>query len=126
MRGRALAIEDFVALRLLARRKAPRALLTPRPPDNTGRKQAGGGMSGLPGFTRPLVWEHSKRDGRLVAGQREYRGAEFFELRLWIGKNGDRATQKGVTMPLEAVPDLARALTAYAATLPPEAAGSGS
>ena len=83
-------------------------------------------MSGLPGFTRAPVWEHSKRDGRLVAGEREFKGAQFFELRIWTGEHGDKATQKGVTMPLDAVPDLARALTAYAATLPPEAAGSGS
>jgi hypothetical protein len=83
-------------------------------------------MSGRPGFTRPPVWEHTKRDGRLVAGEREFKGAQFFELRLWTGENGDRATQKGVTMPLDAVPELARALMAYAATLPPEAAGSGS
>ena len=83
-------------------------------------------MSGRPGFTRPPVWEHARRDGWLVAGQREYKGAHFFELRLWTGEHGDKATQKGVTMPLEAVPDLAKALTAYAATLPPEAAGNGS
>ena len=83
-------------------------------------------MSGLPGFTRPPVWEHSKRDGRLVAGEREFKGAQFFELRLWTGEHGDRATHKGVTMPLEAVPDLAKALTAYVASLPPKAAGSGS
>ena len=83
-------------------------------------------MSGLPGFTRAPVWEHPKRDGRLVAGEREFKGAQFFELRIWTGENGDKATQKGVTMPLDAVPDLARALTAYVADRAPEAAGSGS
>ena len=83
-------------------------------------------MSALPGFTRPPVWEHPKRDGWLVAGEREFKGAHFFELRLWTGAHGDKATRKGVTMPLEAVPDLARALAAYVADRAPEAAGSGS
>jgi hypothetical protein len=71
----------------------------------------------LPGFTRPPIWEHTKRDGRLVAGEREFKGARFFELRLWAGDDGDKATHKGVTMPVEAVPGLARALAAYATSL---------
>ena len=83
-------------------------------------------MSGLPGFTRAPVWEHPKRDGRLVAGEREFKGAQFFELRIWTGEHGDKATQKGVTMPLEAVPDLARALTAYVADRASKAPGGGS
>ena len=83
-------------------------------------------MNGRPGFTQPPVWEHAKRDGRLVAGERKYKGVKFFELPLWTGEHCDKATQKGVAMPLEAVPDLARALAAYVATLPRDAAGSGS
>lgn len=83
-------------------------------------------MSGRPGFTRPPVWEHSKRDGRLVAGEREFKGAQFFELRIWSGEYGDKATHKGVTMPLDAVPELARALTAYVADRARRAAGGGS
>lgn len=71
-------------------------------------------MIELPGFTAPPVWELPKHDGRLVAGEREYKGRQFFELRLWAGQHGDKATGKGVTMPLESVADLARALTAYA------------
>ena len=62
----------------------------------------------------------------LVAGEREFKGARFFELRLWTGESGDKATQKGVTMPLEAVPDLARALTAYVADRASKAPGGGS
>ncbi len=72
-------------------------------------------MSALPGFTVPPVWELPKHDGRLVAGEREFKGRKFFELRLWAGEHGDKATAKGVTMPLDAVPDLARALMAYTA-----------
>lgn len=67
-------------------------------------------MSALPGFTRPPVWELAKQDGRLVAGEREYKGNRFFELRLWAGEHGDKATKKGVTLPIEAVSELARAL----------------
>lgn len=83
-------------------------------------------MSALPGFTAPLVWEMDKHDGRLVAGEREYKGRRFFELRLWAGEHGDKATHKGVTMPLDAVPDLARALLAYAATTAPSKPENGS
>lgn len=83
-------------------------------------------MSALPGFTAPPVWELAKHDGRLVAGEREYRGRRFFELRLWTGENGDKATHKGVTLPIEAVPDLARALLAYTATIAPSGPENGS
>ncbi len=83
-------------------------------------------MSELPGFTAPPVWELVKYDGRLVAGEREFKGRRFFELRLWAGEHGDTATGKGVTLPIEAVPDLARALTAYAATIAPSGAEIGS
>lgn len=66
------------------------------------------------GFTGPPVWTLKKRDGVLFAGEREYKGSTFFELRLWAG-DGDKPTGKGITMPCEAVADLAVALTAYAA-----------
>jgi hypothetical protein len=36
-----------------------------------------------PGFTAPPVWELAKRDGLLRAGEREFEGNRFFELRLW-------------------------------------------
>lgn len=70
-------------------------------------------MSELPGFIAPPVWELQRRDGRIVAGVREYKGRQFFELRLWAGQHGDKATAKGVTLPLDSVAGLARALTAY-------------
>lgn len=72
-------------------------------------------MTALPGFTSPPVWELAKYDGRLIAGEREFKGRTFFELRHWAGEHGDKATQKGVTMPIEAVAGLAEALMAYAA-----------
>ena len=77
------------------------------------------------GFTGPPVWELARRDGLLRAGEREFKGARFFELRLWASE-GATPTGKGVTMPCEAVGSLARALTAYAAALAANAPQSGS
>lgn len=70
-----------------------------------------------PGFTRPPVWEQATRKGLVRAGEREFKGARFFELRLWAS-DGATPTKQGVTMPVGEVADLARALTAYAASLP--------
>ena len=67
---------------------------------------------GRPGFTTPPVWELTKRDGILVAGERIYKDARFFELRLWAG-DGATPTGKGVTLPCEDVESLARAMLAY-------------
>jgi len=83
-------------------------------------------MSELPGFNAPPVWEYPKHKGRLIAGAREHKGTWFFDLRYWVGEHGDKATQKGVTMPIEAVASLADALAAYAATLPPSDSENGS
>lgn len=66
-----------------------------------------------PGFTAPAVWELPKREGVLVAGEREYKAVRFFELRLWAGE-GDKPTGKGVTLPCEAVRSLGDALLDYA------------
>ena len=73
-------------------------------------------MSAPNGFSGPPVWELEKRDGRLIAGEREFKGTRFFELRLWAGE-GTTPTGKGITMPCEAVAGLAEALAAYAANL---------
>ena len=66
------------------------------------------------GFTDAPVWELARFDGRLVAGEREFRGKRFFELRLWAGEDGEKPTQKGVTFPPEHVRALADALLSYA------------
>lgn len=71
-------------------------------------------MNALPGFTDKPVWELSRADGRLIAGEREFHGKRFFELRLWAGERGDTPTRKGVTLPPEYVRELADALLAYA------------
>ena len=83
-------------------------------------------MADFPGFTAPPVWQLQKHDGKLVAGEREFKGRRFFELRLWAGESCDKATKKGVTMPLEAVPGLANALAAYVADEQTASSESGS
>ena len=70
-----------------------------------------------PGFTRAPVWELATRKGLVRAGEREFKGAHFFELRLWAS-DGLTPTKQGFTMPVGEVAALARELTAYAATLP--------
>ena len=87
--------------------------------------RAGFAVSAPDGFTGPPLWELPKRDGLLRAGEREFKGVRFFELRLWASE-GATPTGKGVTMPCEAVGSLARALTAYAAALAANAPQSGS
>lgn len=71
-------------------------------------------MTDRPGFTDHPVWQLARFDGRLIAGEREFRGKRFFELRLWAGEEGDTPTQKGVTLPPEQVRALADALLSYA------------
>ncbi len=71
-------------------------------------------MSERPGFTDAPIWELVRFDGKLIAGEREFRGKRFFELRLWAGEDGDKPTQKGVTLPPEQVRALADALLSYA------------
>ncbi len=78
-----------------------------------------------PGFDARPVWELAKRDGVLVAGEREYKDARYFELRLWAG-DGDKPTAKGVTLPCDAVRSLAEAMMAYADRRAASALHSGS
>lgn len=74
-------------------------------------------MVDRPGFTAPPIWEHRKYDGLIVVGEREYKGRRFLDIRMWVGEHGEKATKVGITVPLEAVAGLARALTAYAADI---------
>lgn len=71
-------------------------------------------MVNRPGFNSQPVWELSKYGGVVVAGERTFKGKAFFELRFWSGERGEKATHKGVTIPIGAVADLAEALTLYA------------
>ena len=65
------------------------------------------------GFTSPPIWQFHKRGGMILAGERSFKGETFFELRWWA-EGGTIPTGKGVTIPPDAVPGLAEALTAYA------------
>ena len=63
------------------------------------------------------VWTHHKPGGDLIAAAvREWRGFRFLNIRLWTS-GGTTPTKKGATIPLEAVPGLAQALTAHAAEI---------
>ncbi|MDC8755199.1 PC4/YdbC family ssDNA-binding protein [Erythrobacter sp. sf7] len=65
------------------------------------------------GFTSPPIWQFAKRGGFILAGERSFKGETFFELRWWA-EDGTIPTGKGVTFPPDAVPELAKALAAYA------------
>ena len=71
-------------------------------------------MSARPGFIGGEVWELARPKGRLVAGEREFKGCRFFEVRLWAGEHGETPTGKGVTLPPGDVRGLAEALKDYA------------
>ncbi len=58
-----------------------------------------------------------KPEGRLIAGERKYKGNRYFDLRLWMG-DGMMATREGITMPVKAVADMAEALAEYAKRQP--------
>jgi hypothetical protein len=65
------------------------------------------------GFTPAPIWQTRKRGGFILAGEREYKGAVFFELRYWA-EGGDKPTKQGVTFSPDEVGSLAEALAAYA------------
>ena len=65
------------------------------------------------GFTAMPVWELPRREGLILAGEREFKGATFFELRYWAA-GGTQPTKQGVTIPPEKVGELAAALRTYA------------
>lgn len=68
------------------------------------------------GFTRPPIWTRERRGGLIIAAEREYEGHRFFELRQWA-ENGTKPTKQGVTMPPEAVAELAQAMLDYATSI---------
>lgn len=76
-------------------------------------------------FTRPPICTIAKGASRtLIVAEREYKGRTFLDMREWVD-NGATATGKGITIPLDAVADVARALAHYAESLalePPKAA----
>ncbi len=70
-------------------------------------------MSAPEDSTAPAVWTLDKGRERVIAREREFKGTRFFDLRLWVNE-GETPTSKGVTIPCEAVGELAMALASYA------------
>ena len=69
-----------------------------------------------PDFVVGPVWSLDKRGGKVLAGEREYKGARFFEVRHWASE-GTVATKHGVTIPPGEVASLGHALLNYAKSL---------
>ena len=67
-----------------------------------------------PTFVVGPIWTLEKRGGVVLAGEREYKGSRFFELRQWAG-DGTVPTKHGVTIPPDEVEALARAMLDYTA-----------
>lgn len=91
-------------------------------PDFTGNNRRSGSAGTSEDNVQP-IWEWPKRGGEIRAGVKLYRGTRYLDVRWWIASPfGFRPTQKGVTIPLEAVRDFTEALCAYEAGCRSEAA----
>ena len=67
----------------------------------------------------PILWQHRKRQFVVTVRQRRYRGREFIDIRDHLPGDELKPTQRGVTVPLEAVGELVAALAAFVAGEPP-------
>lgn len=64
-----------------------------------------------PDYIGGPLWEHRRRNEIRLAGPREFRGAKFFDIRCWHDQgDGQLVPGKGVTIPLDAVEGLHRAI----------------
>lgn len=64
-----------------------------------------------PDYIGGAVWEHRKRQEVRLAGPREYRGATFFDIRIWHDQgDGQLVPGKGVTIPFDGMESLHRAI----------------
>jgi Transcriptional Coactivator p15 (PC4) len=63
-------------------------------------------------FDKPPVWQHRGKRYVTVAKHRRFKGSEFFDIRQYqTGADGTlNATNRGLTIPLDAVADFGRAL----------------
>ena len=62
------------------------------------------------------VWRHRKARAILLAGEREFKGKRFFEVREWLDGDPMTATSKGVTIPLDAVESFYQGMGDYLAS----------
>ncbi len=70
-------------------------------------------------YDGPVLWLHSKARYTIVVRQRGFKGKEFLDIRDYLRGDDLKHTPRGVTIPLDAVGDLAAALAAFAASHPP-------
>jgi len=64
-----------------------------------------------------LVWVWPRQGGEVRANVSLYKGSRFLDIRWWFEKPGGHGpSQKGATIPLEAIEDLGKALIAFAAS----------
>lgn len=64
-----------------------------------------------PDYIGGPIWEHRKRREVRLAGLREYKGASFFDIRVWHDQGvGQLVPGKGVTIPIDGVESLHRAI----------------
>ena len=67
-----------------------------------------------PNYIGGPVWQYRKARATIMAGEREFKGKRFFELREWLEGQPMTATGKGVTLPdNKAVKSLYAALGEY-------------
>jgi Transcriptional Coactivator p15 (PC4) len=66
-------------------------------------------------FDQPPVWQHRGKRYVTIAKQRRFKGSEFFDIRQYqAGADGIlNATNRGLTIPLDAVADLGSALAGW-------------
>lgn len=69
-------------------------------------------MSAPADFDGQPIWQIERGGGHVILRERRYKGAAFIDMRLHSGDD-KRPTHKGVTIPLDAVADLARALLSF-------------
>lgn len=70
-------------------------------------------------FDGVLVGSIPKRDEKIMIGLREFRGARFVDIRSFFPSDGDewRPSKKGVTIPVEAFPELFEVIAQLAEVL---------
>ena len=69
----------------------------------------------------PILWQHRKARYVVTVRHRRFCGSEFLDIRDHLPGDELKPTQRGVTVPLEAVSELAAALAAFVAGKPPSA-----
>jgi Transcriptional Coactivator p15 (PC4) len=66
-------------------------------------------------FDQPPVWQHRGKRYVTIAKQRRFKGSEFFDIRQYqpAADGALSATNRGLTIPLDAVASLGEALVRW-------------